>query len=118
MTTVLVVDDEIAVLEMVSGILEDEGYQVIVAENGAAALKRLEQTHPDLIISDVMMPGMDGRELCLAVAENSALADIPFVFLSASHRSTIGADCHYSAFIPKPFNVDQFLAAVAQFADL
>ncbi len=114
MTTVLVVDDEISVLEMVSGVLEDEGYQVIIAENRAAALERLEQTHPDLIISDVMMPEMDGRELCRAVAANRALADIPFVFLSATHRSTVEADCRFRVFVAKPFDVERLLAMVEE----
>ncbi len=114
MTTVLVVDDEISVLEMVSGILEDEGYQVVVAENGAAALKLLERTRPDLIISDVMMPEMDGRALCQAVAANPTLADIPFVFLSASHRSTVEADCQFRVFVAKPFDVERLLAMVAE----
>ncbi len=111
---VLVVDDEISVLELVSGILEDEGYQVVVAENGAVALKRLEQTHPDLIISDVMMPEMDGRELCRAVAKNPSLADIPFVFLSATRRSTIEADCRFRVFVAKPFDVERLLAMVEE----
>jgi CheY-like chemotaxis protein len=110
--TVLIVDDELSVLEMLAGILEDEGYQVIMAADGLDALKRLANARPDLILSDVMMPGMDGRDLCRALHKNPDLAGIPLVFLTASHRATLGPDCHPTAFVAKPFDIGQVLATV------
>nr|MBN1229804.1 response regulator [Anaerolineae bacterium] len=82
-TTILAVDDEVRALTLISLMLERGGYQVIKALNGYEALELLDQSTPDLIILDVMMPGLDGITLCRLIRERPATADVPIVILSA-----------------------------------
>ncbi len=80
---ILVVDDEPDIREFVQYNLVREGYEVHTAENGAEALRTAEQVHPHLILLDLMMPVMDGRETCEAIRRHPALKDTMVVFLSA-----------------------------------
>ncbi len=107
---ILVVDDSISVrLALRDGLIE-QGYQVLTAENGKNAMKILQDTLPDLILSDVYMPEMDGLELCAKLHGNPLYAHIPFVVMSTENDAgnmrkmmTYGA----AAFIIKPFNIEQ-----------
>ncbi|MBF0382755.1 MAG: SpoIIE family protein phosphatase [Magnetococcales bacterium] len=81
-TTILAVDDTPANLDVVKGILSDE-YLVQAAINGKMALKIIEKKKPDLILLDIMMPEMDGYEVCKRVKENESFKDIPIIFLTA-----------------------------------
>src|SRR5690606_23937872 len=67
MATILVVEDEYALAGLLRDMLQEEGYAVVLASNGSQALEQLAETRPDLILSDVMMPGMDGRALTRAL---------------------------------------------------
>ena len=80
---ILLVEDEMNVSRLFSFVLEKEGFEVKVAENGFVALKKLNSFTPDLILSDIMMPILDGYEFRKKLLEDSAMAAIPFVFLSA-----------------------------------
>ncbi|NIV30416.1 MAG: response regulator, partial [Anaerolineae bacterium] len=80
--TILVVEDEEAILEIITFFLQDEGYQVLQALNGEAALSLLESARPDLIISDIRMPGIDGFALCEEVRANPDFGQLPFIFLT------------------------------------
>ena len=109
---ILVVDDSRTILRLVTTGLNDAGYRVETAANGLEGLDRLSEMTPDLILSDIDMPLMNGFELCEAVRKKAALADIPFVVMSAnSDRGTMkrmlqrGA----AAYITKPFNVDELV---------
>ncbi|RMF89124.1 MAG: response regulator [Methanobacteriota archaeon] len=79
---VMVVDDEKGFLHLARKILEKEGYRVITAESGAEALEKLRRTRPDLILLDVMMPEMDGWELCRRIKGESSTADIAVAMLT------------------------------------
>ena len=79
----LLVDDEPDILEFLSYNFRKKGFDVITANNGTEGLKLAEQKLPHLIISDVMMPDMDGVEMCNEIKKNSTLSSIPFVFLTA-----------------------------------
>jgi putative two-component system response regulator len=109
---ILVVDDSRTILRLVTAGLSDAGYRVQTAANGREGLDRLSEVTPDLILSDIDMPIMNGFELCLAVRSDASTAEIPFVVMSAnSDRGTMkrmlqrGA----AAFITKPFNVDELV---------
>jgi CheY-like chemotaxis protein len=108
---ILVAEDEEAIAALLAALLRDTGYRVILAANGDAALELLVAQRPALVLSDVMMPGLDGRALALAMAADPALRDIPLILMSAVHRADLRAVPH-AAFIPKPFDLDELLATV------
>ena len=83
MQQVLLVDDEPLFLSMFATILERAGYTVQEASDGSQALRLISESAPDLIISDLMMPGLDGIELCEEIRANPQMKSIPFVLLTA-----------------------------------
>ncbi len=80
---ILAVDDEASIVKLVTAALTARGYEVIPAYNGEEALDRVHVERPDLIICDIMMPKMDGREVRRRLAKDPSTKDIPFIFLSA-----------------------------------
>jgi len=109
--TVLVVEDEWVIAEVLAMTLADAGYQVITAANGRQALASLAETRPDVIVTDTMMPILDGPGLLAALAADPAHRDIPVVLMSAAQPRTTwsaGAD----ALIGKPFDLDTLDALV------
>ena len=115
-TKVLLLDDNEDARILQRAILESQGYEVVTAENGKEGLKILETFRPDLIISDILMPEMDGFEFGMKVKQDEALKTIPFVFYSAQYTDEndqslvekVGAE----RFIIKPIEMDVFLAAI------
>jgi DNA-binding NarL/FixJ family response regulator len=96
--------------------LRGEGYQVTTAGNGAEALISVAQKSPDLIISDIRMPGMDGYELARRLRRNESTALIPIVFLTAkdtTNNRIEGFRSGVDAYLTKPFEPDELLAVVA-----
>ncbi len=114
MKTILLVEDEVSIAELVTEILQEAGYEVVVAWNGREALDLLGARHPDLVLSDVMMPLVDGRDLCNMVRSGDGTRGVPVVLMSALQESAVRGSCDYSAFVRKPFEVDTLLATVAQ----
>lgn len=114
MKLILVVDDERAIVQMLQMFLEDEGYQVMVAHNGAEGLRCLEKARPAVILCDLMMPVLDGRQLCQRLQSDSRYRSIPFVLMSAVAKAVNQLDCHYSAILAKPFNLDDVLNIVTR----
>ncbi|MBL9169477.1 MAG: hybrid sensor histidine kinase/response regulator [Verrucomicrobiales bacterium] len=82
--TILVVDDQPANIQVVGGVLGKLGHEIIPAQDGTTALKRLALRPPDLILLDFLMPEMDGCEVCVQIRKNPDLSDIPVIFLSAA----------------------------------
>ncbi len=115
---ILVVEDDENSRVLQHTMLEASGYEVFSAGNGREALELIAQARPDLIISDIMMPEMDGFALCRALKSNPAWADIPFVVYSATF--TTGADQELAAelgasrFLIKPMDPDEFLEQIRQ----
>ncbi|WP_046865546.1 response regulator [Microvirga massiliensis] len=104
MKTVLVVDDEFSIALLLAAVLEDEGYRVITAANGRQALERMAETKPDLIISDFMMPIMDGAALGRAVRAHPTYRNIPMIMTSGLPENAIHEQFDgYSAYLRKPF---------------
>jgi CheY-like chemotaxis protein len=113
MQTILVVEDERDIAAVVGAILEYEGYSIITASNGQEALATLETTHPDLILSDVMMPRMDGRELCKRLQVHPQHSSIPFVLMSGGYGSRSLDGCKHVAFLKKPFGASDLINMVS-----
>ena len=111
--TILVVDDEAAIVELLQAVLEDEGYEVVTAGDGREALVSLAANQVALVLSDVMMPRLDGRELARTMHADPAHRAIPLVLLSAASPAIV-QDTPHAAFVPKPFDLDALLATVAQ----
>jgi CheY-like chemotaxis protein len=103
--TLVVVDDEPAIAEMVQDLLEYEGYQVVTAGNGHAGLTCVAQVRPQLVLSDVMMPGLDGVAFCRALHADPSTRAIPVVLMSAAAAPAAEDGCRYAAFVRKPFDL-------------
>lgn len=113
MITLLVVDDEFDAVTVLEMLLSLEGYRVITARDGHDALEKLANEIPDLIITDWMMPRMDGVELCRQVRRNPATASIPIILTSAA-RVVEPADAPrpYDAALQKPIELVALLETI------
>lgn len=112
MATVLIVDDEEPILGIVAEVVEEMGHQVLRAMNGREALAVVHASPPDLVLTDVMMPYINGVELCRAIKENRATSHIVVLLMSAApvdRRGDAGAD----DFIHKPFSLEEIELAIA-----
>ncbi len=111
---ILAVDDTQDNLILVQAILESEGYEIDLASDGIKALRQIEQSPPDLILLDVMMPGIDGYEVTRRIRKNPAISYIPILLITAFHQSSVveGLDAGADDFIRKPFDTDELLARV------
>ena len=111
-TRILIVDDELSILKYLRANLEAEGYEVLTAMNGVQALQTLEAELPDLAVLDIMMPEMDGLEVCRRLREWSQL---PIIMLSARGDESNKVECldlGADDYITKPFGKDEFIARV------
>lgn len=112
---ILVVDDEIYIVHILDFSLGMEGYEVVTALDGEQALERVASEKPDLIVLDIMMPKLDGYEVCRAVKSNPATKNVPVILLSAKGRNVdqkMGFDVGADDYITKPFNVREVLARI------
>jgi len=112
---ILVVDDVSANLQLIAGQLEARGYVVLVARSGPEAIERAELARPDLILLDVVMPGMDGFETCRRLKQGSATRDIPVIFmtaLSATDDKVQGFQVGAVDYVTKPLNAEEVVARV------
>src|ERR1044071_1700705 len=105
MSMVLIVDDEMTARETLIAMLEGEGHELQVAKDGIQALQMLEQIQPDLILLDVMMPVMDGYEVCRRIRSTPQLAEVPILLLTAlDDRASLvrGIEAGADDFLSKP----------------
>lgn len=115
MKTVLVVDDEFGIALLLASMLEDEGYRVFTAANGRQGLERVHENRPDLIISDLMMPVMDGAAMARELHANQALSAIPIIMMSGLPEATVRERFDaYAKFMRKPFFEPALLDAVSE----
>jgi DNA-binding response OmpR family regulator len=115
MTTILVVEDEETVRETLAFNLQEEGYQVLAAADGEAALHIIREEKPDLVVLDIMLPELDGLTVCRLVRRDREVAHTPIIMLTA--RGTqgdkmVGLDSGADDYITKPFGLGEFLARV------
>jgi len=110
MATVLLVDDDTNALCALKELVGQEGYRVQTAENGALALRTAMAERPDVVVTDCMMPEMDGMGLSRAMQHERSLADVPVVLVSA--LVTPPPDLQAAGFLRKPFAVSQLLEII------
>jgi CheY-like chemotaxis protein len=114
MKTILIVDDELDILSALELIFTIERYRVLTASNGLTALNLLSHSRPDVILTDWMMPEMDGVTFCRAVRSDPALSDIPIIVSSAAPAAPLGA-AYWNRFLSKPVEIADLLALVHEF---
>jgi DNA-binding NtrC family response regulator len=113
--TVLVVDDIAANRNVLGETLEKDEYEVLLAADGAAALRVCEKARPDIVLLDVMMPGLDGFETCRRLKANAATGSIPVIFISAQNETKARVDGFKAGgvdYITKPFQTEEVLIRV------
>ena len=109
---ILVVDDDVALAAMIGIVLEGEGYTVSTCPDGAKAVAAFQEHHPDLVLLDVMLPGMDGFEVCAALRAES---NVPIVMLTARSDTAdvvTGLEAGADDYVPKPFKPRELVARV------
>lgn len=112
---ILVVDDEAHIVELVRFNLEKEGYRVIAASDGSEAVRMAREEGPDLIILDVMLPEIDGFEVCRMIQRDSATGEIPIIMLTARGEEIdkiLGLEIGADDYMTKPFSPRELLARV------
>ena len=114
---VLIADDEPNIVAALEYLLQKRGYEVRTVHQGAEALKEVEQFGPDLLLLDVMMPAINGYEVCQRIRQDPALGHVKIIMLTAKGRDldvakglALGAD----AYVTKPFAIKQLLEQVTQ----
>ncbi|MFC2022522.1 response regulator transcription factor, partial [Chloroflexota bacterium] len=111
-TSVLVVDDDIRILRMMQRILELEGYRVLRAIDGEAALDILDEETPALVLLDIMMSGMDGYTVCQRIREFSELPIIMVTAKGNDEEKVQGLDAGADDYVTKPFSANELAARV------
>lgn len=113
MKTILVVDDEYSLADVLAASLSDVGFRVHTAANGVQGLQLAAEHHPDLVLLDYMMPLLDGPGFLRAMREDPQLAGIPVVLISSLPESTVRPRCDgYEAFLRKPFAFEALVAMI------
>ena len=114
---VLIVDDEPNIAISVDFLMRREGFEVLVAHDGEEGLARIRADRPDIIVLDVMMPTLDGFEVCKAVRSDPTLTGVRILMLTAKGRAaeiTKGLALGADAYIPKPFSTRELVAKVKE----
>ena len=112
---ILVVEDEPDILEVVRYNLEQAGFQVSASDNGEAALERIEDNPPELVILDLMLPGVDGLEVCRAIKWQEATKDLPVLILTAKTDEVdriVGLELGADDYVVKPFSPRELVLRV------
>lgn len=114
---ILVCDDEPNILMSLEFLLKKQKFQTFIARNGTEALTIAAREHPDLIVLDIMMPDVDGYEVCRTIRQNPELSHTRIVFLSAKSKDSdiqTGLDAGADAYLTKPFSTRDLLQRILQ----
>lgn len=114
-TKVLIVDDEVETLKLVGLMLQRRGYEIVAARSGAQALEKAQTENPDLVILDIMMPDMDGYEVCSRLRDSPAMADLPIIMFTAKTRvddKVAGFQAGADDYLTKPVHPDELVSRV------
>jgi len=113
MIRILIVDDESSMRFLLRMILENAGYEILEAHDGAAALERINEWRPDLVVTDLMMPVMNGRDLVGHLRADPETASIPILLISANPYAEVAA---VDAIVGKPFHPEAVVEAARSLA--
>ena len=114
---ILVVDDEIYIVHILEFSLTMEGYEVATASDGEEALRKIEEDRPDLVVLDIMMPRLDGYEVCRRLRQSEETATLPVILLSAKGRPVdreVGLEVGADDYIVKPFSPRRLLEKIRE----
>jgi len=116
---VLAIDDEPEMLSLVKYTLEQGGFEVHTCDNGRTAWDEIARVKPDVLILDVMLPGIDGYSLQLKISQDPALKDLPIIILTALEpsKTLFQKFPQVAGFMTKPFKTDELLATVQRAAE-
>lgn len=115
---IVIADDAPEIVELVSMVLEKRGFEVLSFSNGKKAWEALPEIHPDLVLLDIIMPGMNGLEVCEAIKADFALKEIPVIMITSATNDSEVADGFWKIgteaddFLSKPFNPMELAARV------
>jgi len=111
---ILVLDDNPDILDIISYILAEKGYEVMSLDHGEDIFLVIQQFHPDLVLMDVMLGSMDGRAICSQLKHGSETFALPVILISASHdlAQSLKQDGAPNDFIAKPFDIDHLVKKV------
>src|SRR5690554_493049 len=112
---ILIVEDESNILELVSYNLEKEGWLVSKAKTGEEGWEKIQEEHPDLILLDLMLPGIDGLEICRRTRQDKTTRDIPIIMLTAKAEEAdrvLGLESGADDYVTKPFSPRELVARV------
>ena len=115
MTSILVIEDDIAYRNSIELILQMEGYDVRTAGSGLSGVAMIREKSPDMILCDILMPGMDGHSVLEIIKNDSTIADIPFVFVTAmGDRGDVRRGMYEGAddYLSKPFTPEELISTV------
>ena len=113
---VLIVDDDPGILRAIRHIVEKEGYEVVSATNGMTGLRMAKEENPDLLLLDVMLPGIDGFEICSRLRSDPQTAELPIIMLSAKGQEadrTAGLNVGANEYLTKPVDRTVLLEKMA-----
>ena len=113
--SVLLVDDNPTNLKVLAAALQGQGWKILMATDGESAIEQAEYVHPDLVLLDIMMPGIDGFETCRRFKSNALLVDVPIIFMSAlseADKKVKGLELGAVDYVTKPFQQDEVVARV------
>jgi DNA-binding response OmpR family regulator len=114
MGKILIVDDEPDTLVVTALFLKSHGFEVITASGAAEALALVEREQPDLVLTDFMMPGLSGVELCRRIRAGDRSTHVPIIMASAAAQPPSGGGELFDAFIAKPTYFDELLTAISR----
>ncbi len=112
---ILIVEDEPDIVRMLEYNLKKEGFRTVCASGGEESLRRVEREHPDIILLDLMLPEIDGLEVCRRLKQNPETSGIPVIMLTAKGRETdkiVGLELGADDYITKPFSVAELIARI------
>jgi CheY-like chemotaxis protein len=112
--SILIAEDEFGLAEMLRDMLGEHGYDVTLTINGRLALDILSERRVDLVITDMMMPVMDGAELAMAIRQSRLLHDIPVIVMTSLPLASVKRDNLYDAVLRKPFTPDLLLTTMQE----
>ena len=110
---ILVVDDDIDILEPLSLLIEAEGYQVSSIINGKDTFKKIDEYQPHLLLLDILMSGVDGRDICRKLKIQEKTKSLPIILMSAHPTANVDAQkCGADDFVAKPFEINDLISKI------